>query len=98
MKKNIYKIIAGIGAFIGVIMLIFRSSKSSAVTDIKLKENKKKLDKVRDNIVKAEEQKKQTKKKVNTTKKNIADTKKKKKSTKSATKKAKNFKNKYKRK
>ena len=96
MKKNIFKIIAGIAAVIGFIMLALKGSNSSAITDVKLDENKKKLDALKDNTAKAEESKKKTKKKVNTTKKKITDTKKKKVSTKSAVKKAKDFKDKYK--
>ena len=94
--KNKYKILAAIGAFFGMLMLVFRSSSSSDVTDVKLEENKKKLDALKDAVVGVEEEKKKTKKKVSATKKKIADTKKKKVSTKSATKKAKSFKEKYK--
>lgn len=55
---NIDKIKAGIGAVIGFIILIVKGSNSSVITDVKLDENKKKLDAIKDNAAKAEEDKK----------------------------------------
>jgi predicted nucleic acid-binding Zn-ribbon protein len=94
--KNKYKILAAIGAFFGMLMLVFRSSSSSDVTNVKLDENKKKLDALKDAVVGVEEEKKATKKKISKTKTDIKKTKSKKTSTESAVKKAKSFKEKYK--
>jgi low affinity Fe/Cu permease len=94
--KNKYKILAAIGAFFGMLMLVFRSSSSSDVTDVKLEENKKKLDALKAAVVGVEEKKKATKKKISKTKTDIKKTKSAKKSTKPAVKKAKSFKEKYK--
>jgi len=94
--KTKYKILAAIGAFFGMLMLVFRSSSSSDVTDVKLEENKKKLDDLKAFATETEEEKKATKKKISKTKTDIKKTKSKKKSTKSAVEKAKSFKDKYK--
>jgi septal ring factor EnvC (AmiA/AmiB activator) len=97
MKKT-YKILAAIGAFFGMLLLIFRKSSSADVTNVKLDENQKKLDDLVVAVTGVEKEKKTTKKKINKTKDDIKKTKSNKKSTTSAKKKAKSFKDKYKKK
>lgn len=96
MKSRFYKIMAAIGAFFGLLLLVFRSSKSEVVTDVQLEENKKRLDEVKDKILDIENDKEATKEKIKETKSIIEDAKSKKTSTKDAIEKAKDFKDKYK--
>tara|TARA_R110001592_G_scaffold144611_5_gene367915 strand:+ start:19665 stop:19958 length:294 start_codon:yes stop_codon:yes gene_type:complete len=97
MKNTLLKIGAVLGAIFGVILLIFKSSNTTKL-DKEIKSNKKELDDVADHIEEANKKKAKIKKKVAVSKKKVAKTKARKKDTTSAKAKAKNFKNKYKKK
>jgi hypothetical protein len=96
MKKVTLKILAAIGAFIGIVMLIFKGSSSSSETKKAIEDNNNKLDKIKDSIIEVAKDKEQTKRHIKIASDRIKNTVNKKKSTKSAVKKAKDFKDKYK--
>jgi len=95
MKKTTLKIFAAIAAFVGIVMLVFKSSGSSETKKI-IADNDKKLDEIKDNIVEATKAKEEIKKHIKVASDRIKDTVNKKKSTKSAIEKGKDFKDKYK--
>jgi len=96
MKKTWVKLIAILGALFGIVMLILKSSSKGDKLDQEIKDNDKKLNTLKDDIIEVAKDKEKTKKKISTSKKKIAKTKTKKKSTKSAISKAKAFKAKHK--
>ena len=97
MKKATLKIFAAIATFIGIVMLVFKSSsRSSSVSETEIDDNNKKLEDIKNRMVDVIESKEQTKSKIQISKDRIKDTVSKKKNTKSAINTAKDFKDKYK--